>query len=202
LFCDKTTKKQGYKTCFSIHDIEFANMTSISAISTQPFYPFTETSNNYNRSDSSCTSNSQLTPEQEQEVEKLKEIDRKVRAHEAAHQAAAGGLARGGASFGYKTGPDGHRYAVSGEVNIDTSAISGDPQATLRKMQRVQQAALAPADPSGQDRKVAADAATTASEARQELAQKHSSFGKTSSKAAPKIYDASTNKSTTIDFFA
>jgi hypothetical protein len=181
-------------------------MTSINAISTQSFYPGVENSSTNGRSECSGTSTEstsklQLTPEEQQQIEKLKEIDSKVRAHEAAHQAAAGGLARGGASYGYKTGPDGHRYAVSGEVNIDCSAISGDPQATIMKMQRVQQAALAPADPSGQDRKVAADAAAAASEARQELAQKHSTFGKTSSQFAQRIYGATANKSTTIDSF-
>lgn len=37
----------------------------------------------------------------------------------------------------YKTGPDGVKYAVSGEVLIDTSRVPGDPQATLQKAQLI-----------------------------------------------------------------
>lgn len=46
-----------------------------------------------------------------------------MRAHEQAHKTAAGGLAQGGATFEYQTGPDGKQYAVSGEVKIDTSPV-------------------------------------------------------------------------------
>jgi hypothetical protein len=112
-----------------------------------------------------------LSNEDERSVEKLKEADRKVRAHEAAHLAAGGGLAMGGASFSYATGPDGRRYAVAGEVRIDTGEVPGKPEATIRKMQQVERAALAPADPSSQDRRVAAQAAATEAEARQRLMQ-------------------------------
>ena len=103
------------------------------------------------------------------EVEQLKQRDREVRAHEAAHLAAAGQYARGGASFTYQTGPDSHRYAVGGEVQIDTSAVPGDPQATIQKAMQIRAAAMAPAEPSGQDRAVAAQAAQMAAQARMEL---------------------------------
>ncbi|WP_347279629.1 putative metalloprotease CJM1_0395 family protein, partial [Plasticicumulans sp.] len=83
------------------------------------------------------------------EVAELAAIDARVRAHEAAHRAAAGELARGG-SFTYRTGPDGRAYAVAGEVGIDAAVIHGDPAATLAKMLQVERAALAPADPSPQ----------------------------------------------------
>lgn len=112
----------------------------------------------------------ELSEEEEREVEELRQRDREVRAHEAAHQGAAGSLATGGATFEYQTGPDGQRYAVGGEVNIDFSAIPGDPEATARKMEQVQRAALAPAEPSGQDRQVAAQAALEAQAARSEAA--------------------------------
>ncbi|MFK7955733.1 MAG: putative metalloprotease CJM1_0395 family protein [Lysobacterales bacterium] len=102
-------------------------------------------------------------------VRELAATDRRVRAHEAAHLAAAGGLARGGASFSYQRGPDNRLYAVAGEVQIDASKVSGDPQATLRKAQQIQRAALAPADPSAQDRAVAAAAQRMAIEARAAL---------------------------------
>ncbi len=105
------------------------------------------------------------------EVRELARTDREVRTHEMAHMAAAGGHARGGPVYEFRVGPDGKRYAVGGHVNIDTSAVPGDPQATLRKAQTIQRAALAPAEPSAQDRRVAAQAAAMAAEARAEMAE-------------------------------
>ena len=113
----------------------------------------------------------ELTDEEKRRVEELKRTDREVRAHEQAHLAAGGHYVKGGASFEYETGPDGRRYAVGGEVSIDTTPVRGDPQATIRKMQVVRKAALAPAQPSPQDRSVAAKAGTVEAQARQELAQ-------------------------------
>jgi len=113
-----------------------------------------------------------LTPQQQQQVAELAEIDRRVRAHEQAHLAAAGAYARGAPSYSYVTGPDGKQYAVGGEVSIDTSAVPGDPAATLRKARAVQAAANAPLDPSPQDRQVAAAAAQMEAAAQQELAAK------------------------------
>jgi len=110
-----------------------------------------------------------LSPEAQRLVAALKATDARVRAHEAAHLAAAGGLARGGARFSYRQGPDGKSYAVGGEVSLDTGAVSGNPQATLAKARQIQQAALAPSDPSPQDRAVAAAAAAMAAAARAEL---------------------------------
>lgn len=105
------------------------------------------------------------------EVRKLKDRDAEVRRHEQAHQSAAGQYASGGASFEYETGPDGRRYAVSGEVQIDTSAVQGDPQATITKMQQIRRAALAPGSPSSQDRAVASQASKAEQQARAELAE-------------------------------
>ncbi len=113
---------------------------------------------------------SELTEEEKQQVEKLKQRDQEVRRHEAAHQASAGSAAKGGPSFEYTKGPDGKQYATGGEVQIDTSPAPGDPQATIRKMQQVQRAANAPAEPSSQDRSVAAKAAAAEAQARTELA--------------------------------
>lgn len=111
----------------------------------------------------------ELTPEQQQEVRKLKAIDRKVREHEAAHKAAGAGLT-GGASFDYVRGPDGRQYAVSGEVKIDVSPAQ-TPEQTIAKAKRIQAAALAPADPSSQDRAVAAQAAQMAAKAQAEMSR-------------------------------
>jgi ribosomal protein L11 len=113
----------------------------------------------------------QLSSEELQQVAELKSRDREVRSHEMAHMMVGGNLVRKGASYQYQTGPDGQRYAVGGEVSIDSSAVSGDPSATIRKMEQVKRAAMAPAEPSGQDRAVASAAAETEAAARQELLQ-------------------------------
>ncbi len=114
----------------------------------------------------------QLSEEQQRQVQQLRQRDREVRAHEQAHLTAAGPYARGGPSFQYVQGPDGRQYAVGGEVSIDTSPIPDDPEATIRKAQVVRAAASAPAQPSAQDRKVAAAAAKMEAQARQELREK------------------------------
>lgn len=110
---------------------------------------------------------------QARELAGLKARDQQVRAHEAAHLAAAGGLARGGASYTYQRGPDGVAYAVGGEVSIDTGPVPGNPAATQAKAQQIQAAAMAPADPSAQDRSVAAAASAMAARAQRELQQAH-----------------------------
>lgn len=102
------------------------------------------------------------------EIEQLKSREQEVIAHEQAH-AAVGGRYTGAPSYDYETGPNGVRYAVSGEVSIDTSEIPGDPQATLRKAKQIKAAALAPAEPSAQDLKVAAKADRMAANARAEI---------------------------------
>jgi len=114
----------------------------------------------------------QLTTSQKKTVQKMAARDREVRAHEQAHMSAGGQVTTGGPGYSYQTGPDGRRYAVGGEVGIDVSPVKGDPEATIRKMQVVRGAALAPAEPSGQDKQVAAKAAGLASKARAELAAK------------------------------
>lgn len=103
-----------------------------------------------------------------QEILQLASADRRVRAHEAAHSA-AGGQYAGGPSYSYKQGPDGKRYAVAGEVPIDVSPVSGDPEASIQKARVVRSAALAPADPSPQDRQVAAAAMRMEMKAQSEL---------------------------------
>lgn len=111
----------------------------------------------------------QTDPQQQSEIETLKARDREVRSHEQAHLSAAGGIAVSGASFQFVTGPDGQRYAIGGEVGIDTSAVAKDPEATLRKAETIRRAALAPAQPSSQDYSVASKAAAMANKASLEL---------------------------------
>ncbi|MEQ8664175.1 MAG: putative metalloprotease CJM1_0395 family protein [Rhodospirillales bacterium] len=109
----------------------------------------------------------ELTPEEEQQVRELKKRDQEVRRHEQAHARAAGPYG-GQPQYQYVRGPDGKQYATSGEVKIDTSEESS-PEATVRKMEIVIRAALAPADPSGQDRQVAAEAKQKKAEAQAEI---------------------------------
>jgi hypothetical protein len=114
-----------------------------------------------------------LSPDAQRQLDKLKATDRQVRAHEQAHMAAGGALVRGGASYSYQKGPDGQLYAVGGEVSIDVSP-GRTPEETISKAAQIRAAALAPADPSGQDRNVAAGAARLEAEARAELASRAS----------------------------
>lgn len=109
---------------------------------------------------------------EQQEIQELKARDREVRAHEQAH-AAVGGQYAGSPSYDFETGPDGQQYAVGGEVSIDISKEE-TPEETVRKMQQVRAAALAPNEPSPQDLRVAGEATQRASEARTEIARENS----------------------------
>ncbi|HYC04913.1 MAG TPA: putative metalloprotease CJM1_0395 family protein [Azospirillaceae bacterium] len=108
-----------------------------------------------------------LTPEQQKIVQELRQTDAEIRAHEQAHKVAAGGLGSG-PTYSYTTGPDGRRYVVAGEVRIDVGP-ERDPEATIRKAEIVKRAALAPSDPSPQDRAVAARADALKAQAQAEL---------------------------------
>jgi len=144
----------------------------------------------------------ELTDGEQKQVDELKKIDKEVRAHEMAHKN-AGGQYASNPTYSYTVGPDNQRYATSGEVQIDASPIDGDPEATIAKMDVVIAAALAPAEPSSQDRKVAATAVTTRNQARAELlSQKKeeangekdsnpfdvNNFGETPTKSVQKAY--------------
>ena len=113
----------------------------------------------------------ELEPAEQRVLDQLRARDRAVRAHEQAHLSAAGSLATGGANFTYQRGPDGQRYAVGGEVGIDGARVPGDPEATIQRAQQIRRAALAPLNPSAQDRSVAANAAATEQRAQAELIQ-------------------------------
>jgi hypothetical protein len=108
-----------------------------------------------------------LTPDEEKIVSELRSRDAEVRSHESAHMAAGGGLTSG-MSLSYQVGPDGKRYAVGGEVSIDASP-GNTPEETVLKAQRIRAAALAPAEPSAQDRSVAARAGQMETDARGKL---------------------------------
>lgn len=114
-----------------------------------------------------------LTPEEEKKVEELRKRDAEVRRHEQAHRSAAGSYARSGPKYEFETGPDGQRYAVAGEVDIDTAPVPDDPKATMEKARIVKRAALAPENPSAQDRRVAQEADKMLADAQRELAPKN-----------------------------
>lgn len=148
-----------------------------------------------------------LTEEEKKVVEKLKKRDREVRRHEQAHLRAAGTLAEGGIKFNFTRGPDGKLYATSGSVTLDTSE-AGTPEKTIKKADKIIRAALAPAEPSGEDLQVAAKARRMRMEAMQELRKQKNeeSFGTDKSvssrsqqeliKQAEDIYKAIAGKNT------
>jgi hypothetical protein len=112
----------------------------------------------------------ELSVEDKTELQYLQKRDKEVRAHESAHLRAAGKYATSGANYSYEEGPDKKLYAVSGEVMLDVSK-EGTPERTISKMEIIKRAALAPDNPSSQDRRVAAEASSTETEASNELRQ-------------------------------
>ena len=101
-------------------------------------------------------------------INQLSKRDREVRSHELAH-ATVGGSTTGSPSYSFEVGPNGKKYAVDGEVKVDLSIVAGDPKATILKMQKVYDAALAPINPSPQDIRVAASATRKILTAQSEL---------------------------------
>ncbi len=113
-----------------------------------------------------------LEVEQRQElklVSNFKTAERKVISHEQAHSSVGGGLT-GSPSYSHTRGPDGKSYITGGEVSIDSSSAK-TPEETVDKMARVRAAALAPSDPSPQDRAVASRASIVEAEARLEMSK-------------------------------
>ncbi|MEM6300588.1 MAG: putative metalloprotease CJM1_0395 family protein [Pseudomonadota bacterium] len=142
-----------------------ASTTTTANPSEEALNPTTES---VNRASAERQSVNGLTEQERQQVRELAARDREVRAHEQAH-ANVGGRFAGAPSYTFQRGPDGRQYAVGGEVSIDVSPVPGDPQATIEKARIVRRAALAPAEPSAQDRRVAAEATALEQQARAEL---------------------------------
>lgn len=153
-------------------------------------------SNNTEKTDSkqnksgetSTKTGKKLSKQEEQEITQLKARDTEVKTHEQAHLAAAGGLNTTAPSYTYQTGPDGNQYAIGGEVGISFSK-SNDPQENIQKAQTMKAAALAPADPSGQDRSVAQSAEAIIASEEQKLKEQKSEKANT--------HDTSQTKGTT-----
>ncbi|MFC1584887.1 putative metalloprotease CJM1_0395 family protein [Fibrobacterota bacterium] len=126
---------------------------------------------NKNQNTKGKGSQNELSEEEKRDVEELKKTDRDVKAHEQAHVSAGGQYVNGGPTYEFQQGPDGKQYAVGGHVNIDSSPVADDPQATVQKARVVKRAALAPADPSSSDRAVASKAGQMETKARAEKTQ-------------------------------
>ena len=86
-----------------------------------------------------------LSEDEERLVKELASRDSEVRAHEAAHQAAGGGMV-GAASYSYQQGPDGKMYAIGGEVPISMTS-GATPEETIKNARQAAAAAMAPGDP-------------------------------------------------------
>lgn len=128
-------------------------------------------------------SSKELTSQQQQEISKLKESDAEVKAHEQAHLSAAAGLRTSAPSYQYQTGPDGKKYAVAGEVNISFSQ-TGDPKKDLQMAETLKAAALAPANPSGQDMAVAKQADEMIQQDKQKIQEENQQTGTTPKEGA------------------
>lgn len=115
-------------------------------------------------------SSDKLSPDEERLVRDLAARDVEVKAHEAAHQAAGGGMT-GAASYSYQQGPDGKMYAIGGEVSISMKA-SSNPEEALRNARQIVASAMAAGNPSPQDYAVASSAKIIEIKAMQQLAKK------------------------------
>jgi len=91
-----------------------------------------------------------------------------------AHKSVGGAFA-GEPHYTTKKGPDGKDYAIAGEVPIKIEK-GKTPQETIKNMQQVKAAALAPPDPSPQDLKVAQTADMIAAKAKAELNKQRIDF--------------------------
>lgn len=111
-----------------------------------------------------------LDSSERDQQDRLRARHAEVRAHEKAHQSAAGTLSSGSMNLVYQIGPDGKPYAIGGSVKIDTSE-GRTPEETLEKAQRIRAAALAPSDPSAVDMRVAAQASRMEAQARAEISK-------------------------------
>lgn len=105
-------------------------------------------------------------PHIKQEISELKQTEREVIVHEQAHKAAGTGVT-GAVTYTHTTGPDSQQYITGGEVSIEMK-VGDTPDETIAILERVKQAALAPAEPSPQDLRVAASATAQIQQARGE----------------------------------
>lgn len=101
-------------------------------------------------------------------LKSLEKRDAEVRQHEQDHHSEAGEFASSGPELETVTASNGSSYAVGGKVKVDTTELA-DPSKTVAKMEKLERAALKPAEPSDQDRKVAGEAAAKRAKAMGEM---------------------------------
>ncbi|WP_220757117.1 putative metalloprotease CJM1_0395 family protein [Shewanella colwelliana] len=164
---------------------EAADKDTNAAQATQDYSPFDEEQDTDRNSDSQASDRAEAL-RQQIELDTLAKRDAEVKAHEQAHANVGGNFARS-PSFKYEQGSDGKRYAVDGEVAIDISVVSGDPLATVNKMKQVYAAAMAPAQPSMADIRVASEALRKMNEAKSQLAIERQEKAVTVADMAPLI---------------
>ncbi len=109
-----------------------------------------------------------LTPREQFLILELRRTDREVRAHELAHYY-NGRPYTATPEYWFVVGPLGNRYAVAGHVRFDFSPVPGDARATLRKFETLRRAALAPAQPSTFDLRIAMELDRSIAEMRTEI---------------------------------
>lgn len=157
----------------NVPNINNAPMAQQNAAKGAPFEPVIQpqatATKQYTETKQATPGERTLDAKQEKQVAELKQREREVITHEQAH-AAVGGQYAGQPQYEYTEGPDGKRYITGGEVSIDISKAE-TPEETIEKMQVVKAAAMAPAEPSIQDKQVAAEAQQLSNEARQEIAK-------------------------------
>ncbi len=137
----------------------------------------------------------ELTEEEKEIVEELEKRDAEVRKHEQAHVSAGAGLTSS-PKYEYEIGPDGKRYAIGGSVQIETSAVSSDPEATIKKADKIRSAALAADSPSAQDYAVANAASQMKAEAsQQKVEEKAEEFSSNSANKDNEINSLTLTKS-------
>ncbi len=112
-----------------------------------------------------------LTPREEFLIHELRRTDREVRAHELAHYF-TGRPYTAEPEYWFVVGPLGKRYAVAGHVQFDFSPIKGDAHATLKKFETLRRAALAPAQPSTFDLRIAMELDHSIADLRAELVRR------------------------------
>ncbi|EDP76453.1 putative metalloprotease CJM1_0395 family protein [Hydrogenivirga sp. 128-5-R1-1] len=100
-------------------------------------------------------------------TQQLRLAEQKVKMHELAHKSVGGELA-GPVRYRYTKGPDGRMYITGGEVPLHLKE-GKTPEETIEIARKVKRAALAPLNPSPQDRAIAAKATAMEIKARIEM---------------------------------
>lgn len=111
-------------------------------------------------------SESEMSSEDKELLDKLRARDSLVRGHETAHILAAGGQAAGPAQYTYQTGPDGRQYAIGGSVSISIVSSPVSDEDAANQAETARRAATANGEMSLRDMQVAMRATELSGRAR------------------------------------